>query len=157
MRKRLFMLAALLLLVGLALGTRYGDVVLYTADWGFAAATLVVFAAWCFWWLPEHPLVALSTDWTSLLLPVAVVALTILSPYRYGAQVEAAKLGGAFLLAIMALNLVQERSDMQFFMNGILFLGVAMAAVSFAFYMASMSPLFYFTPCGPPTCSTTSS
>jgi len=140
------MLAALLLLVGLALGTRYGDVVLYTADWGFAAATLVVFAAWCFWWLPDHPLVALSTDWTSLLLPVAVIALTVLSPYRYGAQVEAAKLGGAFLLAMMVLNLVQERSDLQFFMNGILFLGVGMAAVSFAFYMASMSPLFYFTP-----------
>jgi hypothetical protein len=146
MRKRLFMLAALLLLVGLALGTRYEDVVLYTADWTFAAATLVVFAAFCFWWLPDHPLVALSTDWTSLLLPVAVVTLTILSPYRYGAQVEAAKLGGAFLLAMMVLNLVQERSDLQFFMNGILFLGVGMAAVSFAFYMASMSPLFYFTP-----------
>jgi O-antigen ligase/Flp pilus assembly protein TadD len=146
MRKRLFMLAALLLLVSLALGTRYGDVVVYTADWTFAAVTLVVFAAFCFWWLPDHPLVALSTDWTSLLLPVAVVALTILSPYPYGAQVEAAKLGGSFLLAIMVLNLVQERSDLQFFMNGILFLGVGMAGVSFAFYMASMSPLFYFTP-----------
>ena len=81
MRKRLFMLFALLLLVGLALGTRYGDVVLYTADWVFAASTLVVFAAWCFWWLPDHRLVALSVDWTSLLLVVAVVALTLLSPY----------------------------------------------------------------------------
>src|SRR5450756_801896 len=91
MRKRLFMLFTLLLLVGLAIGTRYGDVVLYTADWVFAAATLVVFAAWCFWWLPDHPLVLLSTDWTSLLLVVAVIALTLLSPYRYGAQVEAAK------------------------------------------------------------------
>jgi hypothetical protein len=49
MRKRLFMLSALLLLVGLALGSRYGDVVPYTADWLFATATLVVFAAWCFW------------------------------------------------------------------------------------------------------------
>jgi len=46
MKKRLFMLLALLLLVGLAIGTRYGDVVLYTADWVFAATTLVVFAAW---------------------------------------------------------------------------------------------------------------
>jgi hypothetical protein len=91
MRRRLFMLASLLLLVGLALGTRYGDVILYTTDRGFAAATLVVFAAFCFWWLPDHSLVALSTDWTSLLLPVAVVALTLLSPYRYGAQVQAAE------------------------------------------------------------------
>jgi hypothetical protein len=146
MRKRLFMLAALLLLVGLALGTRYGDVVLYTADWAFAAATLVVFAAFCFWWLPDHPLVSLSTDWTSLLLPTAVLALMLLSPYGYGAQIEAAKLGSAFLLAIMVLNLVQERGDLQFFLNGILFLGVGMAAVSFAYYMAAMSPLFYFTP-----------
>lgn len=140
------MLAALLLLVGLALGTRFGDVVLYTTDWAFAAATLAVFAAFCFWWMPDHPLVSLSTDWTSLLLPTAVIALTLLSPYRYGAQVEAAKLGGAFLLAVMVLNLVQERSDLHFFLNGILFLGVGMAAVSFAFYMAAMSPLFYFTP-----------
>jgi O-antigen ligase/Flp pilus assembly protein TadD len=146
MRKPLFKLLALLLLVGLALGTRYGDVVLYTADWVFAAATLVVFAAWCFWWLPDHPLVSLSTDWTSLLLPAAVLALMLLSPYRYGAQVEAAKLGSAFLLAFMVLNVVQERSDLQFFLNGILFLGVGMAAVSFAYYMAAMSPLFYFTP-----------
>jgi O-antigen ligase len=146
MRKRLFMLSALLLLVGLALGTRYGDVVLYTADWLFAAATLVVFAAWCFWWLPDHRLVALSVDWSSLLLVVAVIALTFLSPYHYGAQVEAAKLGAALLLAVMVLNLVQERGDLQFFLNGILFLGVGMAAVSFAYYMAAMSPLFYFTP-----------
>lgn len=140
------MSAALLLLVGLAVGTRYGDVVLYTADWWFAAAVLVLFAAWCFWWLPDHRLVALSADWSALLLVAAVVALTVLSPYRYGAQVEAAKLGSAFLLAVMVLNLVQERSDLQFFMNGILFLGVGMAAVSFAYYMAAMSPLFYFTP-----------
>lgn len=140
------MLAALLLLVGLALGTRYGDVVLYTADWIFAAATLIVFAAWCFWWLPDHRLVGLSADWTALLLMVAFVALTVLSPYRYGAQVEAAKLGSALLLAVMVLNLVQDRGDLQFFMNGILFLGVAMAAISFAYYMAAMSPLFYFTP-----------
>jgi O-antigen ligase len=146
MRKRLFMLSALLLLVGLAVGTRYGDVVLYTADWIFAASVLVVFAAWCFWWLPDHRLVALSVDWTSLLLVVAVVALTLLSPYRYGAQVEAAKVAAALLLAVMALNLVQERRDLQFFLNGILFLGVGMAAVSFAYYMAAMSPLFYFTP-----------
>ncbi len=146
MRKRLFMLFALLLLVGLALGTRFGDVVLYTTDWLFAAATLVVFAAFCIWWLPDHHLVALSIDWTSLLLVVAVVALALLSPYRYGAQIEAAKLGSALLLAIMVLNLVQERGDLQFFLNGILFLGVGMAAVSFAYYMAAMSPLFYFTP-----------
>ncbi|MCE5193098.1 O-antigen ligase family protein [bacterium] len=146
MRKRLFMLAALLLLVGLALGTRFGDVVLYTADWWFAAATLVLFAAWCFWWLPDHRLVALSTDWSAMMLVAAFVALTVLSPYRYGAQVEAAKLGSAFLLALMVLNLVQERSDLRFFMNGILFLGVGMAAISFAYYMAAMSPLFYFTP-----------
>ena len=140
------MLSALLLLVGLALGTRYGDVVLYTADWIFAAATLVVFAAWCFWWLPDHPLVALSTDWTSLLVPTAALALMLLSPYGYGAQIEAAKLGSAFLLALVVLNVVQERGDLQFFLNGILFLGVGMAAVSFAYYMAAMSPLFYFTP-----------
>lgn len=140
------MLSALLLLIGLALGTRFGDVVLYTADWLFAGATLVVFATWCFWWLPDHPLVALSTDWTSLLLPTAVLALMLLSPYGYGAQIEAAKLGSAFLLAVMVLNLVQERGDLQFFLNGILFLGVGMAAVSFAYYMAAMSPLFYFTP-----------
>ena len=140
------MLLALVLLVVLAAGTRYGDVVLYTADWVLAAAVLVVFAAWCFCWLPDHPLVPLSTDWTSLLLPTAVLALMLLSPYRYGAQLEAAKLGAAFLLAIMVLNLVQERGDMQFFMNGILLLGVGMAAVSFAYYMAAMSPLFYFTP-----------
>ncbi|RIE11655.1 O-antigen ligase domain-containing protein [Candidatus Cryosericum hinesii] len=146
MRKRLFMLSTLLLLVGLAVGTRYGDVVLYTADWVFAAATLVVFAAWCFWWLPDHRLVALSLDWSSLLLVVAVIVLTLLSPYGYGAQVEAAKLGSAFLLAVMVLNLVQERGDLQFFLNGILFLGMGMAAVSFAYYMAAMSPLFYFTP-----------
>ncbi|MHC1684900.1 MAG: O-antigen ligase family protein [Clostridiaceae bacterium] len=146
MRKRLFMLAALLLLVGLALGTRYGDVVLYTTDWVFAAAVALLFAAFCFWWLPDHPLVSLSTDWTSLLLPTAVLALMLLSPYGYGAQVEAAKLGSAFLLAIMVLNLVQERGDLQFFLNRILFLGVGMAAVSFAYYMAAMSPLFYFTP-----------
>ncbi|RIE16026.1 O-antigen ligase family protein [Candidatus Cryosericum septentrionale] len=146
MRKRLFMLSTLLLLVGLALGTRYGDVVLYTADWVFAAATLVVFAAWCFWWLPDHRLVVLSVDWSSLLLVAAVIVLTLLSPYGYGAQVEAAKLGSAFLLAVMVLNLVQERGDLQFFLNGILFLGMGMAAVSFAYYMAAMSPLFYFTP-----------
>jgi hypothetical protein len=146
MRKRLFMLSTLLLLVGLALGTRYGDVVLYTADWLFAAATLVVFAAFCIWWLPDHPLVSLSTDCPSLLLPAAVLALMLLSPHRYGAQVEAAKLGSAFLLAFVVLNIVQERSDLQFFLNGILFLGVGMAAVSFAYYMAAMSPLFYFTP-----------
>jgi O-antigen ligase/Flp pilus assembly protein TadD len=146
MRKRLFMVFTLLLLVGLAIGTRYGDVVLYTADWVFAGATLVVFAAWCFWWLPDHHLVALSVDWSSLLLVVAIIALTLLSPYRYGAQVEAAKLGSALLLAVMVLNLVQERGDLQFFMNGILFLGVGMAVVSFAYYMAAMSPLFYFTP-----------
>jgi O-antigen ligase len=146
MRKRLFMLLTLLLLVGLAIGTRYGDVVLYTADWVFAAATLAVFAAWCFWWLPDHPLVSLSTDWSSLLLVVAVIALTLLSPYGYGAQVEAAKLGASLLLAVMVLNLVQERGDLQFYLNGILFLGVGMAAVSFAYYMAAMSPLFYFTP-----------
>jgi O-antigen ligase/Flp pilus assembly protein TadD len=146
MRKRLFMLFTLLLLVGLALGTRYGDVVLYTADWVFAAATLVVFAAWCFWWLPDHPLVALSVDWSSLLLVTAVIALTVFSPYRYGAQVEAAKLGAALLLAVMVLNLVQERGDLQFYLNGILFLGVGMAAVSFAYYMAAMSPLLTFTP-----------
>lgn len=146
MRKRLFMLSALLLLVGLALGTRYGDVVLYTADWLFAAAVALLFAAFCFWWLPDHPLVALSTDWTSLLLPVAVLVLMFLSPYGYGAQVETAKLGGTFLLALMVLNLVQERLDLQFFLNGILFLGVGMAAVSFAYYMAAMSPLYYGTP-----------
>jgi O-antigen ligase len=146
MRKRLFMLSTLLLLVGLALGTRYGDVVLYTADWVFTASVLVVFAAWCFWWLPDHRLVALSVDWSSLLLVVAVITLTLLSPYGYGAQVEAAKLGAALLLAVMVLNLVQERGDLQFFLNGILFLGVGMAAVSFAYYMAAMSPLFYFTP-----------
>jgi O-antigen ligase len=146
MRKRLFMLFTLLLLVGLAIETRYGDVVLYTADWVFAASVLVVFAAWCFWWLPDHHLVALSADWSSLLLVVAVIVLTLLSPYRYGAQVEAAKLGSAFLLAVMVLNLVQERGDLQFYLNGILFLGVGMAAVSFAYYMAAMSPLFYFTP-----------
>src|SRR5664280_372344 len=146
MRKRLFMLSILLLLVGLAVGTRYGDVVLYTADWVFAASTLVVFAAWCFWWLPDHRLVALSTDWSSLLLVAAVIVLTLLSPYAYGAQVEAAKLGSALLLAVMVLNLVQERGDLQFFLNGILFLGMGMAAVSFAYYMAAMSPLFYFTP-----------
>jgi len=146
MRKRLFMLLTLLLLVGLAIGTRYGDVVLYTADWVFAASALVVFAAWCFWWLPDHRLVALSVDWSSLLLVVAVIALTLLSPYGYGAQVEAAKLGSAFLLAVMVVNLVQERGDLQFYLNGILFLGVGMAAVSFAYYMAAMSPLFYFTP-----------
>jgi O-antigen ligase/Flp pilus assembly protein TadD len=140
------MLLTLLLLVGLAVGTRYGDVVLYTADWVFAAATLAVFAAWCFWWLPDHPLVSLSTDWSSLLLVVAVIALTLLSPYGNGAQVEAAKLGAALLLAVMVLNLVQERGDLQFYLNGILFLGVGMAAVSFAYYMAAMSPLFYFTP-----------
>ena len=140
------MLFTLLLLVGLAIGTRYGDVVLYTADWVFAAATLVVFAAWCFWWLPDHRLVALSVDWSSLLLVVAVIALTLLSPYRYGAQVEAAKLGSAFLLAVMVFNLVQERGDLQFYLNGILFLGVGIAAVSFAYYMAAMSSLFYFTP-----------
>src|SRR5450756_1594120 len=105
MRKRLFMLFTLLLLVGLALGTRYGDVVLYTSDWVFAAATLVVFAAWCFWWLPDHPLVSLSTDWTSLLLVIAVIVLTLLSPYRYGAQVEADKRGAALLLAVMVFNL----------------------------------------------------
>jgi len=140
------MLFTLLLLVGLAIGTRYGDVVLYTADWVFAAATLAVFAAWCFWWLPDHPLVSLSTDWSSLLLVVAVIALTLLSPYGYGAQVEAAKLGAALLLAVMVFNLVQERGDLQFYLNGILFLGVGMAAVSFAYYMAAMSPLFYFTP-----------
>ncbi len=140
------MLAALLLLVGLALGTRYGDVVLYTADWLFAAAVALLFAAFCIWWLPDHRLVALSADWSALLLVVGFIALTVLSPYRYGAQVEAAKLGSAFLLAFMVLNLVQERSDLQFFMNGILFLGVGMAAVSFAYYMAAMSPLFYFTP-----------
>jgi O-antigen ligase len=146
MRKRLFMLSTLLLLVGLAVGTRYGDVVLYTADWVFAASTLVVFAAWCFWWLPDHRLVALSLDWSSLLLVAAVIVLTLLSPYGYGAQVEAAKLGSALLLAVMVLNLVQERGDLQFFLNGILFLGMGMAAVSFAYYMAAMSPLFYFTP-----------
>src|SRR5664280_124838 len=146
MRKRLFMLLTLLLLVGLAIGTRYGDVVLYTADWVFAAATLIVFAIWCFWWLPDHRLVALSLDWSSLLLVVAVIALMLLSPYRYGAQVEVAKLGSAFLLAVMVLNLAQERGDLQFFLNGILFLGMGMAAVSFAYYMAAMSPLFYFTP-----------
>jgi len=146
MRKRLFMLLALLLLVGLAVGTRYGDVVVYTADWAFAASVLVVFAAWCFWWLPDHPLVSLSTDWTSLLLVVTVIALTLLSPYRYGAQVETAKLGAALLLAVMVLNLVQERGDLQFFLNGILFTGVGMAAISFAYYMAAMSPLFTFTP-----------
>jgi hypothetical protein len=127
MRKRLFMLFVLLCLVGLALGTRYGDVVLYTTDWVFAAATLVVFAAFCIWWLPDHPLVSLSTDWTSLLVPTAVVALMLLSPYRYGAQVEATKLGSAFLLAFVVLNIVQERSDLQFFLNGVLFLGVGMA------------------------------
>src|SRR5450759_1642137 len=146
MRKRLFMLFTLLLLVGLAIGTRYGDVVLYTADWVFAASVLVVFAAWCFWWLPDHRLVSLSIDWTSLLLVTAAIALTLLSPYGYGAQVEAAKLGAALLLAVMVLNLVQERGDLQFFLNGILFLGVGMAAVSFAYYMAAMSPLFYFNP-----------
>ena len=146
MRKRLFMLSTLLLLVGLVLGTRYGDVVLYAADWVFAASVLVVFAAWCFWWLPDHRLVALSVDWSSLVLVVAVIALTLLSPYGYGAQVEAAKLGAALLLAVMVLNLVQERGDLQFYLNGILFLGVGMAAVSFAYYMAAMSPLFYFTP-----------
>ena len=146
MRKRLFMLSALLCVVGLALGTRYGDVVLYTTGWLSAAAVALLFAAFCFWWLPDHPLVALSTDWTSLLMPAAVVALTLLSPYHYGAQVEAAKLGSAFLLAFVVLNVVQERSDLQFFLNGILFLGVGMAAVSFAYYMAAMSPLFYFTP-----------
>jgi O-antigen ligase/Flp pilus assembly protein TadD len=146
MRKRLFRLFTLLLLVGLALGTRYGDVVLYTADWLFAAAVALLFAAFCIWWLPDHPLVSLSTDWTSLFLPVALVALTLLSPYKYGAEVEAAKLGAALLLAFMVLNLVQERADLQFYMNGILFLGVGMAAVSFAYYMAAMSPLFYFTP-----------
>ena len=140
------MLSALLLLVGLALGTRYGDVVLYTADWVFAAATLAVFAAWCFWWLPDHRLVALSTDWSSLALVVAVIALTLLSPYKYGAQAETAKLGAALLLAVMVLNVVQERGDLQFFMNGILFLGLGMAIISFAYYMAAMSPLFYFTP-----------
>ncbi|MHB8107510.1 MAG: O-antigen ligase family protein [Candidatus Cryosericum sp.] len=146
MRRRLFMLIALLLLVGLALGTRYGDVVLYTADWVFTAATLVVFAAWCFWWLPDHRLVPLSTDWSALALVVAVIALMLFSPYRYGAQVEVAKLGAAFLLALMVFNLVQERGDLQFFMNGILFLGLGMAIISFAYYMAAMSPLFYFTP-----------
>jgi O-antigen ligase/tetratricopeptide (TPR) repeat protein len=146
MRKRLFMMSALLCVVGLALGTRYGDVVLYTTGWLSAAAVALVFAAFCFWWLPDHPLVALSTDWTSLLMPAAVLALTLLSPYHYGAQVEAAKLGSAFLLAFVVLNVVQERSDLQFFLNSILFLGVGMAAVSFAYYMAAMSPLFYFTP-----------
>jgi O-antigen ligase len=146
MRKRLFLWLTLLCLVALALGTRYGDVVLFTADWLFAAAVALLFAAFCFWWLPDHPLVALSTDWTALLLPAAVLALTLMSPYAYGAQVEAAKLGGAFLLSFMVLNLVQERGDLQFFLNGILFLGVGMAAVSFAYYMAAMSPLFYFTP-----------
>jgi O-antigen ligase len=146
MRKRLFMLSALLCVVCLALGTRYGDVVLYTTGWLSAAAVALVFAAFCFWWLPDHPLVALSTDWTSLLMPAAVLALTLLSPYHYGAQVEAAKLGSAFLLAFVVLNVVQERSDLQFFLNGILFLGVGMAAVSFAYYMAALSPLFYFTP-----------
>jgi hypothetical protein len=68
MRKRLFMLSALLCLVGLALGTRYGDVVLYATDWLSAAAVALLFAAFCIWWLPDHPLVSLSTDWTSLLL-----------------------------------------------------------------------------------------
>jgi O-antigen ligase len=145
-RKQLFRWLTLLCLVALALGTRYGDVVLFTADWLFAAAVALLFAAFCFWWLPDHPLVALSTDWTGLLLPAGVLALTLLSPYHYGAQVEAAKLGGAFLLAFMVLNVVQERGDLQFFLNGILFLGVGMAAVSFAYYMAAMSPLFYFTP-----------
>jgi hypothetical protein len=37
----------------------------------------------------------------------------------------------------MVLNLVQERGDLQFFLNGILFLGVGMAA---------LSPLFCFMP-----------
>jgi O-antigen ligase/tetratricopeptide (TPR) repeat protein len=146
MRKRLFMLSALLCVVGLALGTRYGDVVPYTTGWLSAASVALLFAAFCFWWLPDHPLVALSTDWTSLLMPAAVLALTLLSPYHYGAELEAAKLGSAFLLAFVVLNVVQERSDLQFFLNGILFLGVGMAAVSFAYYMAAMSPLFYFTP-----------
>ena len=140
------MLLTLLLLAGLAIGTRYGDVVLYTADWVFAASVLVVFAAWCFWWLPDHRLVSLSIDWTSLLLVTAAIALTLLSPYGYCAQVEAAKLGAAVLLAVMVLNLVQERGDLQLYLNGILFLGMGMAAVSFAYYMAAMSPLFYFTP-----------
>jgi hypothetical protein len=45
MRKRLFMLLGLLCLVGLALGTRYRDVVLYTADCTFVASILVVFGA----------------------------------------------------------------------------------------------------------------
>ncbi|MHB8106429.1 MAG: O-antigen ligase family protein [Candidatus Cryosericum sp.] len=146
MRKRLFMLLTLLLLIGLVVGTRYGDVVLYTADWVFAGVVLIAFAAWCFWWVPDHPLVSLSTDWSSLLFVAAVIALTLLSPYGYGAQIEAAKLGAALLLAVMVLNLVQERSDLQFYLNGVLFLGMGMAIISFAYYMAAMSPLFYFTP-----------
>jgi O-antigen ligase/Flp pilus assembly protein TadD len=145
MRKRLFMAAAFLLLAALVLGTRYGDVTVFTADWLFAAATLLVFACWCFWWLPDHRLVPLSTDWTSLLLVAAIAVLVPLSSYPYGAQVEAAKLVSALLLSLMVLNLVQERADLQFFMNGLLFLGVLVAAVSFAYYMSAMSPLFYFT------------
>ena len=140
------MAITLLLLAGLTLGTRYGDVTVYTADWLFAAVTLLVFACWCFWWLPDHRLVPLSTDWTSLLLVAAIAVLVPLSSYPYGAQVEAAKLVSALLLSIMVLNLVQERADLQFFLNGILFLGVTTAAISFAYYMSAMSPLFYFTP-----------
>ncbi len=140
------MLCTLLCLIGVVLGTRYGDVVLYTADWLFAAAVALLFAAFCIWWLPDHPLVSLSTDWTALFLPVALVALTLLSPYRYGAEVEAAKLGAALLLAFMTMNIVQDRADLQICMNSILAVGVGMAAISFAYYMAAMSPLFFLTP-----------
>ncbi len=146
MRKKTFLWLTLLCLIVIALGTRFGDVVLYTVDWWFAAAVAILFAAFSIWWLPDHPPVALSLDWSSLGLVAVLVILTCISSYRYGAQVEAAKIGAALLLAFMVLNLIQERSDLQFYMNGILFLGVGLAAISFAYYMAAMSPLFYFTP-----------
>ncbi len=140
MKKQLFQWSTLLCLIVLALATRWGDVAVFIADWWFAAAVVVLFAAFCIWWIPGHGLAHLSLDWSSFLFIGAFLLLTILSPYRYGAQVEAAKLGAAFLLAFMVLNLVQDHEDLQFYMNGILALGVGMAAIVFVYYIAALSP-----------------
>lgn len=140
MKKQCFQWLTLFCLIILALATRWGDTVIFMDDWWFAAAVAVLFAAFCIWWLPAHRPARLSLDWTALLFIGTFLLLALLSPYRYGAQVEMAKLGAAFLLAFMVLNLVQDRQDLQFYLSGLLALGVGMALIAFLYYIAALSP-----------------